>query len=169
MMANGMLAGLVAITAPCAFVTPGDVGGDRLHRRRARDRGGVLRRAQAEGRRSRSAPSPCTASTARSACSCVGLFANGSYGAGWNGSDVEGVKGLFWGDAGQLGAQLLGVVVIWTVIFGVAFAFFKIQDAVSKAMGKGGIRSKEDDELAGLDVPEMGVAGLPRVRRAPDS
>ena len=60
---------------------------------------------------------------------CVGLFANGSYGAGWNGSDVEGVKGLFWGDAGQFGAQVLGAVVIWTVIFGVAFAFFKIQDA----------------------------------------
>ena len=91
----------------------------------------------------------------------VGLFANGSYGAGWNGSDVEGVEGLFWGGAGQLGAQALGVLVIWTVIFGIAYAFFKIQDAVSKAMGKGGIRSKEEDELAGLDLPEMGVHAYP--------
>ena len=91
----------------------------------------------------------------------VGLFANGSYGAGWNGSDGEGVEGLFWGDAGQLGAQLLGVVVLWTVIFGVAYAFFKIQDTISKSMGKGGIRSNEADEIAGLDIPEMGVPAYP--------
>jgi Amt family ammonium transporter len=91
----------------------------------------------------------------------VGLFANGSYGGGWNGSDVEGVKGLFWGDAGQFGAQLLGVVVLWTVILGIAYAFFRIQDNVSKALGKGGIRSREADELAGLDIPEMGVLAYP--------
>ena len=91
----------------------------------------------------------------------VGLFANGSYGAGWNGSDVEGVKGLFWGDAGQLGAQLVGVVVLWTVIFGVAYTFFRAQDAISKSMGKGGIRSKEADELLGLDEPEMGAVAYP--------
>jgi len=71
------------------------------------------------------------------------------------------VKGLFWGDAGQLWAQLLGAGVIWTIIFGVAFAFFKIQDTVSKAMGKGGIRSAEADEMGGLDEPEMGVRGYP--------
>ena len=91
----------------------------------------------------------------------MGLFSNGSYGAGWNGSDVEGVKGLFWGDGGQLGAQVLGLVVLWTVIFGIAFAFFKIQDVVSKAMGKGGIRSSEADELEGLDGPEVGVLAYP--------
>ena len=50
---------------------------------------------------------------------------------------------------------------IWTVIFGIAFAFFKIQDAVSKKMGKGGIRSAESDEIAGLDLPEMGVSAYP--------
>jgi Amt family ammonium transporter len=51
--------------------------------------------------------------------------------------------------------------VIWTVILGVVYAFFKIQDTVSKAMGKGGIRSREEDELAGLDLPEMGVLAYP--------
>jgi len=91
----------------------------------------------------------------------VGLFANGSYGAGWNGSDSEGIKGLFWGDASQLGAQALGVVVLWTVILGIAYAFFKIQDSVSKSMGKGGIRSSEADEIEGLDIPEMGVSAYP--------
>ena len=61
MMANGMLAGLVAITAPCAFIAPWAAAVIGVHRRRAGDRGSVLRRAQAQGRRSRSAPSPCTA------------------------------------------------------------------------------------------------------------
>ena len=46
---------------------------------------------------------------------------------------------------------------IWTVIFGIAFAFFKIQNALTK----GGIRSTEEDELAGLDLPEMGVLAYP--------
>ena len=48
-------------------------------------------------------------------------------------------------------------VVIWTVIFGIAFAFFKIQNAVMK----GGIRSEEADELLGVDLPEMGALAYP--------
>ena len=53
------------------------------------------------------------------------------------------------------------MLVIWTVILGIAYAFFKIQDSISKSMGKGGIRSKEEDEIAGLDLPEMGVDAYP--------
>ena len=52
-------------------------------------------------------------------------------------------------------------LVILTVIFGIAFAFFKIQDMISKSSGKGGIRSKEEDEVVGLDLPEMGVQAYP--------
>ena len=92
---------------------------------------------------------------------CVGIFANGSYGGGWNGSPVKGVEGIIKGEWGQLGAQALGVAAIWTVCLGVAYAFFKIQDKVSKAMGKGGIRSREEDEINGLDLPEMGVEAYP--------
>jgi len=65
------------------------------------------------------------------------------------------------GKFGQLGIQALGVLVIWTVIFGIAFGFFKIQDKISKSTGKGGIRSKEEDEIMGLDLPEMGVEAYP--------
>ena len=36
---------------------------------------------------------------------------------------------------------------------GIALAFFKIQNAITK----GGIRSEPADEEAGLDLPEMGV------------
>jgi Amt family ammonium transporter len=160
MMANGMLAGLVAITAPCAFVNPamaaviGSIAGVLVieavfvieRRFKIDDPVGAIAVHGVNG---------------TFGVLAVGLFANGSYGAGWNGSDSEGIEGLFWGDASQLGAQALGVVVIWTVIFGVAFAFFKIQDAVSKKMGKGGIRSAESDEIAGLDLPEMGVSAYP--------
>jgi len=87
----------------------------------------------------------------------VGLFANGRYGAGWNLSSSKGVKGLFYGDAGQLGAQALGALVICTVIFGLVFGFFKLQNKLTK----GGIRSAEEDEVAGLDLPEMGVEAYP--------
>jgi Amt family ammonium transporter len=85
----------------------------------------------------------------------VGIFANGKYGAGWNGSSTTGVAGIIKGEWGQLGAQALGALVIWTVIFGVAFSFFKIQNKFTK----GGIRSSEEDEISGLDLPEMGVLG----------
>jgi len=169
MMANGMLAGLVAITAPCAFVTPaiaaliGIIAGVLVieavffveRRLKIDDPVGAIAVHGING---------------TFGVLCVGLFANGSYGGGdpasgllgWNGKPgAQGVKGLFWGDAGQFFAQLLGVVVIWTVILGIAYAFFKIQDSVSKAMGKGGIRSREEDELAGLDLPEMGVLAYP--------
>jgi Amt family ammonium transporter len=94
----------------------------------------------------------------------VGIFANGSYGNLWNGSPArggKGVEGVIKGDWGQLGAQALGVLTLVTVILGVAYAFFKIHDTVSKKMGKGGIRSKEEDELVGLDLPEMGVLAYP--------
>ncbi len=88
----------------------------------------------------------------------VGLFANGVYGAGWNGAvnDLDepiAVKGLFYGEAGQLGAQALGLLVIWTVIFGIAFGFFFLQNKFTK----GGIRMPADIEIEGADIPEMGV------------
>jgi ammonium transporter, Amt family len=160
MMANGMLAGLVAITAPCAFVSPalamviGIVAGV------------LVIESVFFVERKLKVDDPVGAISVHGVCGIwgvlsVGLFANGSYGAAWNGSDVEGVKGLFWGDGGQFFAQLLGVVVLATVMLGIAFAFFKIQDSISKAMGKGGIRSKEQDELDGLDIPEMGVLAYP--------
>ena len=87
----------------------------------------------------------------------TGIFANGSYGAAWNGSEVEGVEGLIKGDWGQFGAQLLGAAVILVVIFPIALAFFTIQNKLTK----GGIRPTEEDELAGLDLPEMGVLAYP--------
>jgi hypothetical protein len=42
-------------------------------------------------------------------------------------------------------------------MFGIVYAFFKIQNALTK----GGIRPSEEDELVGLDLPEMGVLAYP--------
>jgi ammonium transporter, Amt family len=156
MMVNGMLAGLVAITAPCAFVSPWA----------AAVIGAVAAVIAIEAVffiERRGVDDPVGAVAVHGVCGtfgvlAVGLFANGVYGGGWNGAvddagEAVAVKGLFYGEVGQLGAQALGAVVIWTVIFGLAFAFFKIQDKFTK----GGIRLDEDIEVNGSDLPEMGV------------
>jgi ammonium transporter, Amt family len=156
MMVNGMLAGLVAITAPCAFTSPAwsaVIGG----------LAGVLVIYAAEFiERVLKVDDPVGAIAVHGVCGtfgvlAVGIFANGSYGGGWNGSDVTAVEGVVAGEFGQLGAQAIGAVVLWTVILGMAFAFFKIQNAVMA----GGIRSSEADELGGLDLPEMGALAYP--------
>ena len=156
MMANGMLAGLVAITAPCAFVAPWAAAVI-----------GVIAAVLAIEtvfivERKFKIDDPVGAIAVHGVNGsfgviAVGIFPNGSYGAGWNGSPSAGIEGIIKGDWGQLGAQLLGLGVIWTVIFGISFAFFKIQNALTK----GGIRSKEEDEVMGLDLPEMGVSAYP--------
>ena len=155
MMVNGMLAGLVAITAPCAFTSPawsaviGVIAG-------------VLVVYAVRFIESRGIDDPVGAVAVHGVCGsfgvlCVGIFSNGSYGGGWNGSSSEGIKGAIYGDWGQLGAQALGVLVIWTVIFGIAYSFFKIQDKVMK----GGIRPTAEMEMAGMDMPEMGALAYP--------
>jgi ammonia channel protein AmtB len=58
---------------------------------------------------------------------------------------------------GQLASQAAGVLVLCTVMFGFAFLFFKIQNAVTK----GGIRPEPAIEIAGLDIPEMGALAYP--------
>ena len=87
----------------------------------------------------------------------LGLFADGTYGDGFNG--VAGaVKGLLYGGGfGQLGAQLIGVVVVVIWAFGTGFILFKLQDKLTT----GGIRYTQEDELAGLDETEIGVLAYP--------
>jgi Amt family ammonium transporter len=153
MMVNGMLAGLVAITAPCAFVAPWAAALIGLI-------AAILVIEAALFIERRGIDDPVGAIAVHGiggtfGVLCVGIFANGTYGAGWNGSTSTGVKGLIKGDGGQFFAQLLGVVVIWTVIFGISLAFWKIQNR----MMKGGIRPPEEMEEEGMDIPEMGVLG----------
>ena len=156
MMANGMLAGLVAITAPCAFVAPwaaaviGVIAGVLV----IESVFFVEKRLKVDD--------PVGAISVHGVCGVfgvlsVGIFSNGSYGAGWNGSTSTGITGIIKGNWGQLGAQALGVLVIIVVNGGLSFAFFKFQNRLTK----GGIRSTADDEIQGLDIPEMGVHAYP--------
>ncbi|MDI3299293.1 MAG: ammonium transporter [Bacillota bacterium] len=156
MMANGVLAGLVAITAPSAFVNSwsaviiGAVAGllvyesirffDRIH---LDDPVGAVSVHFTNG---------------LWGVLSVGLFADGTYGIGWNGvgaGAARGVTGLFFGDPGQLVAQLceVAVAVLWG--FGLSYLFFRTLDAVM------GIRVSQETELAGLDLPEMGALAYP--------
>ncbi|HMS90471.1 MAG TPA: ammonium transporter [Acidimicrobiales bacterium] len=164
MMVNGMLAGLVAITAPCAFVDPwaaaliGTIAAPLV----------ILSCSFWE---KRGIDDPVGAISVHGVGGlfgvlCVGIFANGKYGAGWNlttkgdAAEASGITGILYdGSLGfkQLLAQGAGVLVLCTVIFGIAFAFFKIQDTLTK----GGIRSDEADEIEGLDGPEMGAYAYP--------
>ena len=164
MLANGMLAGLVAITAPCAFVQPwaAAVIGALASVLVIESVWFVERRLKLDD--------PVGAISVHGVGGlfgvlCVGIFADGQYGQGWNVmTDAEGnpltlggkgVVGILYSGQGwgQLAAQAAGVLTLCTVIFGIAFAFFKLQHRLTK----GGIRSDEADEIAGLDLTEMGV------------
>src|SRR5437763_2725099 len=79
----------------------------------------------------------------------VGLFADGksNYGGSWNGVTGN-VTGLFYGDAGQLVAQLIGVSTLLGFMFVYGFVVNWIIDVVV------GQRVGAKAELQGLDLPE---------------
>jgi Amt family ammonium transporter len=154
MGANGMLAGLVAITAPCAFVSPcgsfiiGAIAGvlvclgvqlvDRIH---VDDPVGAVAVHGVNG---------------LWGVIAVGLFADGTYGAGWNGVADKAPIGLFYGGGvSQLAAQLIGCVTLVIWAFGLSWVFFKIQNSIRS------IRVSKEDELAGLDMSETGILAYP--------
>lgn len=162
MMCNSMLAGLVAITAPCAFVTPlsafaiGAIAGvlvvwsvfffDRL---KIDDPVGAISVHGVNG---------------LWGVLAVGIFSDGTYGAGWNlvgateylGVAGKGVTGLLYGDGKQIIAQLAeaGAAIGWNVVVGGVIFF-----VLGKILGSN--RVPAEVEIAGLDVPEMGVPGYP--------
>src|SRR5580692_10314955 len=153
MASNGLLGGLVAITAPCAFVTPaaavliGTVAGL------------LVVWAVLELERRFRIDDPVGAVAVHGACGiwgalALGLFADGTYGDGWNG--VAGpVTGLLYGDVGQFVAQLIGVTVNIVVVFGLSMLFFKI---IERTIGN---RVLVEVEWSGLDALEMGSDAYP--------
>jgi Amt family ammonium transporter len=163
MSCNGMLAGLVAITAPCAFVAPwaavtiGAIAG-------------VLVVLSVEFWDRRHVDDPCGAISVHGVCGAwgvlaVGLFADGTYPAksvGWNGISGS-VKGLFYGDPGQLGAQIFHVFVGFLWAWGITWLIFTIAKNFIR------IRVSPEAEIEGLDVPEFGALAYPDfvMHRAP--
>ncbi len=161
MMCNGMLAGLVAITAPCAFVSAGGaaligiIAGivvvesvfffDRIG---IDDAVGAISVHGVNG---------------AWGCLSIGLFADGTYGDGWNG--VSGtVRGLFYGGGmSQFWAELIGVVVCFVTLSVLSIIVYYIAE---KLVGN---RVSLEVEIEGLDVPEMGVPGYGGVQMDKDS
>ncbi len=173
MMCNGMLSGLVAITAPCAFVNStgaaiiGAVAGvlcvvsvffwDRVG---VDDVVGAISVHGVNG---------------LWGVISVGLFATGQYGIGWNGVDrytgldeaakaawvkdvgyaYDGVRGLFYGDASQLYVQLLDAAVVAVFGFVMAYVWFKFSNMITP------IRVSKEIEIEGLDMPQMGAQAYP--------
>jgi Amt family ammonium transporter len=153
MACNGMLAGLVAITAPCAFVSPlGSVIIGGLA-------GVLVIWSVLFVERALKVDDPVGAISVHGVCGafgclCIGLFADGKYGTGWNGVADKTPLGLFYGGGvEQLIAQSIGVAanILW--VFPVAGLSFML---IEKTIGN---RVSAKDEINGLDIPEMGIFG----------
>ena len=151
MMCNGMLAGLVAITAPCAFVSVGGAaiigiiagllvveGVFFFDKIRVDDSVGAISVHGLNG---------------AWGCLSIGLFADGTYGDGFNG--VAGnVAGLFYGGGmNQFWAELIGVTTCFVTLTILSVIVYFIAE---KLVGN---RVSKEVEIEGLDIPEMGVAG----------
>ena len=155
MSLNGFLGGLVAITAPCYWVSPmgailiGGIAGivvplgvDFMEHRRWDDPIGAV---------------PVHGMCGIWGTLSVGLFASGQFGVPTaDGADTTTVvKGLFYGGGtAQLRAQLIGSLTCVIIVTGVALiAMYTIK----QVRGSWNLRVSKDGELEGLDLHEHGT------------
>jgi Amt family ammonium transporter len=146
MMVNGMLAGLVAITAPSGFVGPlagsiiGLISGvlvclsvaffDRIH-----------------------IDDPVGAISVHGVNGLWGVLAVGIFADGTANYAGYSPKGLLYGDVGQFMAQVIGAAVCFAWAFGASWVFFKLVNRIVP------MRVSPEVEIGGLDIPEMGQVG----------
>ena len=162
MACNGMLAGLVAITAPCAFVSPSSATIIGVLA------GVVVCLGVLFNERVTKIDDPCGAISVHGFCGllggiCLGIFADGTYGAGWNGVGAssymghpgQGVTGLLYGDTHQFVVQLCGAAICAIWAFGATFVVFKTVNAIKS------MRVSPESEMEGLDRPEFGMVAYP--------
>ena len=155
MSANGLLAGLVAITAPSGFVNP--IGSAII----GLVAGVLVCISCAFIENVLKVDDPVGAISVHGTNGLwgvlsVGLFADGTsnYGGSWNGVTGS-VTGLFYGDASQLVAQLVGI----STLLGFVFTFSFVLNWVLEIFI--GHRVSAETEVGGLDIPEMGQLGYP--------
>ena len=111
---------------------------------------------------------PCGAVSVHGFCGwfgavAVGIFADGRYGAGWNGIGAasylgaagQGVTGLLHGDVRQFLVQLGGATLCAVYAFGFTYLVFSAVNAVRS------MRVSREVELEGLDIPQFGMEAYP--------
>ncbi|MGB9662907.1 MAG: ammonium transporter [Moorellaceae bacterium] len=156
MTLNGALGGLVAITAPCAWVEAwaavviGAIAG-------------ILVVVGVYFLESRGIDDPVGAVSVHGlngiwGLLSVGLFADGTYGL--YSLEPPYVIGLFYGGGlDQLTAQLIGALTVSVWAFGLGYVLFKVMDLIF------GIRVAPEEELQGLDIIEHGTPAYPDFTR----
>lgn len=140
MTLNGVLAGLVGITAGCASVS--NVGAVIIG-----SLAGIVVLYAVEFFDKIHVDDPVGAIAVHGVCGALGTAAVGLFA-------LEG--GLFYGGGlALLGTQLLGIVSVFVWAFGLAYLLFKVIDLLV------GLRVSEEDELSGLDYSEHGAVSYP--------
>jgi Amt family ammonium transporter len=80
-------------------------------------------------------------------------------GDGWTDQGVTGLFGTFFGasynDGTQFAAQCVGTLTCAVFVFVFSYIWFKVSNLIIP------LRSKAEDEISGLDMPEMGVEAYP--------
>ncbi len=154
--ANGLLGGLVAVTAPCgsinnwAALTIGIVAGVIIY-------AGVM-----FNENTLKLDDPVGAICVHGYCGSWGLISVGLFSIGIGNGILKdaayaaGAPGLFYG--GGISLLLIQLVaVLCTIVwgFGLSFIIFKILDAVV------GLRVSAEEEIMGLDISEHGIRAYP--------
>ncbi|TRZ37988.1 ammonium transporter [Niallia circulans] len=148
-MLNGALAGLVAITASCAFV---DTWGAVVIGLVA----GILVFYSVRFFENRRIDDPIFALSVHGTAGVWGTLSNGLFAT--KELATVGQPGLFYGGGfHQLGVQALGVVTCALFAFVVSFVILYVIKKVS------GLRVTEEEEIMGLDISEHGTYGYPEV------
>ncbi len=148
MILNGALAGLVAITAGCAFVSiPSSLIIGLM--------AGFLVVISVLFFDKIKIDDPVGATSVHLVCGvfgtlCVGLFAQDHFTPNTTGNGL-----FFGGGAGLLMKQLIGVSGVGAFVFIVSLVFWKIIAATL------GIRVPAEEEIEGLDIGEHGVVAYP--------
>lgn len=147
MAANGSLAGLVGITAGCAYVDPWAAVVIGLIA------GGLMVVGVSFVKNVLKVDDPVGAVTVHGINGAWGLLAVGIFAAGNND-----VSGLIDGNTAQIGRQALGMVVALAWGLGVGLILFKMLDLTM------GLRASEEEEEEGLDWPEHGTLAYPEMQ-----
>jgi len=146
MAANGALAGLVGITAGCAYV---DTWGAVIIGLIA---GVIMIFGVSFVRNVLKTDDPVGAVTVHGICGAWGLLAVGIFATGHNG-----VTGLVVGNVTQIVPQIVGILaaIVWG--FGAGYILFKVLDLTM------GLRVDEAEEEEGLDITEHGTDAYPQM------